>query len=103
MIRKKLQNRKAMPGDKPKSPDSISLTCKTCFFLSVMSSCVFHCVQVCPNNGMFSECPSAGGACVRIHLCLQQSEEVGTMMYPIIQMRYQKQEKELAQIYLAGK
>lgn len=33
-----------------------------------MSSCVFLCVKVCHNNGIFSEHPFAAGASVRIHL-----------------------------------
>lgn len=34
--------------------------------------------------------------------CLHQSEEVGTIIHPIIQMQSQKQQKELAHVYLAG-
>lgn len=65
---KTFQNCWAMLEDKPTSSDSIDLADKTCFLLQITSFCLFLCVKVWHNYGMFSEGPSAVGVSVSIHL-----------------------------------
>lgn len=92
-----------MLGNKSKSSDSSSLSCQS--LASSGKSClpVFFFVSKCVIiMEYFLSTPLQQVHLLGFIYCLHQSEEVGTIIHPIIQMQSQKQQKELAHVYLAG-
>lgn len=102
--REKIPKLKDTLGNKPNSSDSSSLSCQTL----ASSSC-----KSCLTAFFFlSECVVIMESFLRaplqqVHLlgfiyCLHQSEEVGTIIHPKMQIWSQKKEKELIYVYLAS-